>query len=319
MEHLLEGNTYVFTQEKVDRDSRKGYYNGKKLSERGLYKAFIPFKSDPSKYKIRPVLLLEDSSAMDTQVNVLLFTTAISDRDNYKFNQIPELKYPILNWRTNGFDTPSYVVFSYDEDTMNYYSVIGKDLILEPISARGNRAYDEFLMSTNQYIEILRALKSKRNGDPLSKVNSKVDPKSEYFDWKTMQIPEDSWKEYRKEVSERDKNKEEIKVQQKKDKLKQDFKNLKMFYLYNKGSKSVGEMTYSGKIFKDDKPKRYKKTTDWDIYESYMGKYFPVIEELKDEISSEFLPQLPTENPDNTKKFKEHILSDGELRAFLEV
>lgn len=317
MEHFLEGSTYIYTQDKVDNDPRRGYFTGRKLSERGLYRAFIPFNSDSSKYKIRPVLLLEDSSITDIHVNVLMFTTAIVGTEGgYKFNQIPDLKYPILNWKSNGFDTPSYVVFSYDEDTMNYYSEIDKSLILEPISARGNHTYSEFLMNTNQYNEILKALKLKRNGDILSKVNPKADPKSESFDWKTMQIPEFAWKAYRKEFLDKDKEEKEVKALQKEEKLKQDFKNLRLYYLYDKDSKSVGDMTYSEKIFKDNRPRKCKKTKDWATYESYMGKYFSVIDNIQDEITPKYKDMLPTKK--EVMELKEHILSDEELRIFLE-
>lgn len=317
MEHFLEGSTYIYTQDKVDNDPRRGYFTGRKLSERGLYRAFIPFNSDSSKYKIRPVLLLEDSSITDIHVNVLMFTTAIVGTEGgYKFNQIPDLKYPILNWKSNGFDTPSYVVFSYDEDTMNYYSEIDKSLILEPISARGNHTYSEFLMNTNQYNEILKALKLKRNGDILSKVNPKADPKSKYFDWKTMQIPEFAWKAYRKEFLDKDKEEKEVKALQKEEKLKQDFKNLRLYYLYDKDSKSVGDMTYSEKIFKDNRPRKCKKTKDWATYESYMGKYFSVIDNIQDEINPKYKDMLPTRK--EVMELKEHIFSDEELRIFLE-
>ena len=317
MEHFLEGSTYIYTQDKVDNDPRRGYFTGRKLSERGLYRAFIPFNSDPSKYKIRPILLLEDSSITDIHVNVLMFTTAIVGTEGgYKFNQIPDLKYPILNWKSNGFDTPSYVVFSYDEDTMNYYSEIDKSLILEPISARGNHTYSEFLMNTNQYNEILKALKLKRNRDILSKVNPKADPKSESFDWKTMQIPKEAWEEYRNKSLAKDKEKEETRAIQKEERLKQEFKNLRLYYLYDKDSKAVGDMSYSARIFKGDKPKRYKVTRDWNTYETYMGKYFPIIDSI--EIEDKFYSKLPTMNKEETLELKEHILSDEELRIFLD-
>ena len=70
------------------------------------------------------------------------------------------------------------------------------------------------------------------------------------------------------------------------------------------------------KIFKDNRPRRCKKTKDWVTYESYMGKYFSVIKSLQDEINSDYKDMLPIKK--ETTELKEYILSDEELRTFLE-
>ena len=75
-------------------------------------------------------------------------------------------------------------------------------------------------------------------------------------------------------------------------------------------------MSYSAKIFKDDRPKRYKVTRDWKTYETYMGKYFPIIDSI--DIEDKFYSKLPTSNKEETAELKEHILSDEELRIFLD-
>ena len=53
-------------------------------------------------------------------------------------------------------------------------------------------------------------------------------------------------------------------------------------------------------------------------YETYMGKYFPIIGSMKDEIEDKFYSKLPTMNKEETLELKEHILSDEELRIFLD-
>ena len=86
--------------------------------------------------------------------------------------------------------------------------------------------------------------------------------------------------------------KRDVYAKQKEEKLKQEFKNLRLYYLYDKDSKAVGDMSYSARIFKGDKPKRYKVTRDWKTYETYMGKYFPIIGSMKDEIEDKFIRYL---------------------------
>lgn len=321
VKHLFEGNDYVFTQEKVDSDRRVGTYMGRTLSKGSIYRAFVPFDSDSSKYKLRPVILLGDSLSTSNKIDVLICTTAITEKLNksiekeYKVYQIPKPKYPILNWKNNGFDIPAYVVISKNRNTNDYYVSIEKKYVLEPIYARNYNNYNEFLMDSSQYEEILEYLNSVKHNN-LSPKNSKADPKSKYFDWKTMQIPEFAWKAYRKEFLDKDKEEKEVKALQKEEKLKQDFKNLRLYYLYDKDSKSVGDMSYSEKIFKDNRPRRCKKTKDWTTYESYMGKYFSVIDSIQDEINPKYKDMLPTKK--EVMELKEHILSDEELRIFLE-
>lgn len=320
LEHLFEGSDFIYSQERVDRDRRRNSYTGKTLSKGSIYRAFVPFGTDIYKYKLRPVILLEDSLPNSNEVRVLPCTTAITKeykdslKKEYKLYQIPQPKYPILNWRSNGFDSPAYVIISKNKNTDDYYTVIKKEHILEPIGVRNYNNYSEFFMNKAQYEEILGYLDTIKQGY-FSPKNPKVDPKSNYFDWKTLQIPEAEWDEYRKKALEKDKEREETKAVQKEERLKQEFKNLRLYYLYDKNSKAVGDMSYSAKIFKGDKPKRYKVTKDWNAYESYMGKYFPIINELKNEIVPEYFSLLPTEN---TNEFKEHILSDEELKKFIE-
>ena len=321
VKHLFEGNDYVFTQEKVDSDRRVGTYMGRTLSKGSIYRAFVPFDSDSSKYKLRPVILLGDSLSTSNKIDVLICTTAITEKLNksiekeYKIYQIPKPKYPILNWKSNGFDSPAYVVISKNRNTDDYYVSIEKKYVLEPIYARNYNNYNEFLMDSSQYQEILGYLNSVKHNN-LSPRNSKADPKSKYFDWKTMQIPEFAWKAYRKEFLDKDKEEKEVKALQKEEKLKQDFKNLRLYYLYDKNSTSVGDMTYSEKIFKDNRPRRCKKTKDWATYESYMGKYFSVIDSIQDEINPKYKDMLPIKK--EVMELKEHILPDEELRIFLE-
>ena len=309
---LQEGNTYVFSKEEVNRDWRLHSYDGKSISIGSIYRAYVPFKDSPYQYKIRPVIVLNNSSYNDKEVNVIPCTTAITPN---KLNQIPYLKYPLLEWRQNGFDSPAYAVIDFNTFSQEYYITLEKKYILEPMLARNKNDYREFLMTPLQFKEILRALSFVKKGIPITRVNPKADPKSELFDWNTMQIPKEAWEEYRNKSLAKDKEREETKASQKEERLKQEFRNLRLYYLYDKNSKTVGDMSYSAKIFKGDKPKRYKVTRDWDTYESYMGKYFPIIDKMKDEISPEYLSQLPTENKN---KLKEYILSDEELKKFIE-
>lgn len=316
LNHFQEGNTYVYTQDKVNKDRRLNSYNGKFLSRGSIYRAYISFKDSPNQYKIRPVIILNDSNYTDKEVNVIPCTTAITSDNNFKLNQVPYLKYPILEWKQNGFDDPAYAIIDYDKASQDYYLTIDKRYILEPMLARNTRSYKEFLMTSIQFKEILKALIFIKKGIPITRVNSKADPKSEFFDWKTMQIPKEVWEEYRNKSLKKDKKKEEIKALQKEEKLKQDFKNLRLYYLYDKDSKSVGDMSYSEKIFKDNRPRRCKKTKDWATYESYMGKYFSIIDSIQDEITPKYKDMLPTKK--EIMELKEHILSDEELRIFLE-
>lgn len=321
LKHLFEGNDFIYSQEKVDMDKRLNSYVGKALSKGSIYRAFVPFDSDSSKYKLRPVILLEDSSPLSKEVEVLLCTTAITksfsipSKNEYKLYQIPQPKYPILNWRNNGFDSPAYVVISKNRYTNDYFTYIKKEHILEPINARNYNNYNEFLIDDNQYEEILGYIDYVKQGRSFPK-NPKADPKSESFDWKTMQIPREAWEEYRNKSLAKDKEREETKAIQKEEKLKQEFKNLRLYYLYDKDSKAVGDMTYSEKIFKDNRPRKCKKTKDWATYESYMGKYFSVIDNIQDEINPKYKDMLPTKK--EVMELKEHILSDEELRIFLE-
>ena len=321
LKHLFEGNDFIYSQEKVDMDKRLNSYVGKALSKGSIYRAFVPFDSDSSKYKLRPVILLEDSSPLSKEVEVLLCTTAITksfnipSKNEYKLYQIPQPKYPILNWRANGFDSPAYVVISKNRYTNDYFTYIKKEHILEPMNARNYNNYNEFLIDDNQYEEILEYIGSVKQGR-VSPKNPKADPKSESFDWKTMQIPKEAWEEYRNKSLAKDKEKEETRAIQKEERLKQEFKNLRLYYLYDKDSKAVGDMSYSARIFKGDKPKRYKVTRDWKTYETYMGKYFPIIDSI--EIEDKFYSKLPTMNKEETLELKEHILSDEELKIFLE-
>lgn len=318
LSHFQEGNTYVYTQDKVNKDRRLNSYNGKFLSRGSIYRAYISFKDSPNQYKIRPVIILNDSNYTDKEVNVIPCTTAITSDNNFKLNQVPYLKYPILEWKQNGFDDPAYAIIDYDKASQDYYLTIDKRYILEPMLARNTRSYKEFLMTSIQFKEILKALIFIKKGIPITRVNSKADPKSESFDWKTMQIPREAWEEYRNKSLAKDKEKEETRAIQKEERLKQEFKNLRLYYLYDKDSKAVGVMSYSARIFKGDKPKRYKVTRDWKTYETYMGKYFPIIGSMKDEIEDKFYSKLPTMNKEETLELKEHILSDEELRIFLD-
>lgn len=316
LSHFQEGNTYIYTQDKVNRDKRLHSYEGKFLSRGSIYRAYIPFKESPYQYKIRPVIVLNNSNYTDREVNVIPCTTAIVSDSEYRLNQIPYFKYPLLEWKQNGFDAPAYAVIDFDKSSQEYYSTIDKMYILEPILARNENNYKEFLMTPLQFKEVLKALSFAKRGIPITKVNPKADPKSDMFDWKTMQIPKEVWEEYRDNSLKEDKEKEEIRTLQKGERLKQEFKNLRVYYLYDKNSKSVGNMIYSAKIFKEDNPRRYKTTSDWKTYESNMGKYFPIIDEMKDDIADDFYSKLPTKNEDI--ELKEHILSDEELKAFLE-
>ena len=316
LSHFQEGNTYVYTQEKVNKDRRLNFYNGKFLSRGSIYRAYIPFKESPNQYKIRPVIILNDSNYTDKEVNVIPCTTAITSDSNFKLNQVPYLKYPILEWKQNGFDDPSYAIIDYDKDSQDYYLTIDKRYILEPMLSRNTMNYKEFLMTSIQFKEILKVLIFLKKGIPITRVNSKADPKSEFFDWKTMQVPKDAWEEYRNKSLAKDKEREEAKALQKEEKLKQDFKNLRLYYLYDKDSKSVGDMTYSEKIFKDNRPRKCRKTKDWATYEAYMGKYFSVIDNIQDEINPKYKDMFPTKK--EVMELEEHILSDEELRIFLE-
>ena len=312
---LQEGSTYVSSKEEVNKDWRLHSYDGKSISIGSIYRAYIPFKDSPYQYKIRPVIVLNNSSYNDKEVNVIPCTTAITLN---KLNQIPYLKYPLLEWRQNGFDSPAYAVIDFDTVSQGYYITLEKKYILEPMLARNKKDYREFLMTPLQFKEILKALSFVKKGIPITKVNPKVDPKSESFDWKTMQIPKEAWEEYRNKSLAKDKEREETRAIQKEERLKQEFKNLRLYYLYDKDSKAVGDMSYSARIFKGDKPKRYKVTRDWNTYETYMGKYFPVISSMKDEIEDKFYSKLPTMNKEETLELKEHILSDEELKIFLD-
>ena len=47
-----------------------------------------------------------------------------------------------------------------------------------------------------------------------------------------------------------------------------------------------------------------------------MWKYFPVIDSI--DIEDKFYSKLPTSNKEETIELKEHLLSDEELRIFLD-
>lgn len=319
---LREGNPHVFSREEIEKDSRLHSYDRKPLSKGSLYRAYVPFVDDPDTFKPRPVLVLSNIGEEDTDVKVVPFTSAITYKEEgdlkekFALNKVPHYKYPVLNWKNNYFDVPVYAVIDYNIVSEDYYVLLEKSYFLESIIAKNFKKYSEYIMDEFQFKEIKEALKCKRRRKPVSEVNPKADPKSKYFDWKTMQIPYQEWREYRKKALEENKEREEIKAVQEEERLKQEFRNLRLYYLYNKNPRSKGEQ--HGKIFKDGKSRTYMVLKDWDTYESYMGKYFPVIDSMKDEISLEYLSQLPTINEEETVGLKEHILSDEELRIFLE-
>ena len=88
------------------------------------------------------------------------------------------------------------------------------------MNARNYNNYNEFLIDDNQYEEILGYIDSVKQGR-VSPKNPKADPKSESFDWKTMQIPKEDWEEYRNKSLAKDKEREETKAIQKEEKLKE--------------------------------------------------------------------------------------------------
>lgn len=304
---LKEGNSYVFSKKEVEEDSKLHSYDGKPLSKGSIYRAYVPFTDSLDEFKPRPVLVLSKVDKDDTNVKVIPFTSAITHKEEgdlkekYTLNKVPHYKYPVLNWKNNYFDVPVYAVIDYNTVSRDYYVTLEKSYFLEPITARKFNNYSEYIMDESQFKEIREVLKCKRKGKRVSEVNPKTDPKSKYFDWKTMQIPYSEWMKYRKDILEKD---------------KEDFKTLRLYYLYDKDSTSVGDMTRSEKIFKDNRPRKCRKTKDWATYEAYMGKYFSVIKSLQDEINSDYKDMLPIKK--ETTELKEHILSDEELRTFLE-
>lgn len=345
---LQEGDNHIYTQEQVDRDSRTGTYNGKSLPKRGIYKAFVPLKENPHLYKVRPVIMFSNSLGDSKKVDIIPVTSSVTNENDisnnsgasktieYKFYQIPFFKYPILKWRENFLEIPSYAVIDYNKGTKDFYSTLDKRYILEPIKARKHKDYNEFLMDEPQFNEILNIIDSLSIGEnPFEDLNPKLDPYSEYFDWRTMGIPEFEWKKYRKDVftgktegiskeqyidlkkDPNNKNKPKISWYRLllRNDLKREFMHLNRYYLYNLNSRIMGEQY--GKILtgKDTRSKKYVVLKDWNTYESHMGKYFPIINELKNEIVPEYFSLLPTEN---TNEFKEHILSDEELKKFIE-
>ena len=319
---LREGNSRVFSREEVEKDSRLHTYDKKPLSKGSLYRAYVPFVDDPDTFKPRPVLVLSNIGEKETDVKVVPFTSAITYKEKgtlkekYALNKVPHYKYPVLNWKENYFDVPVYAVIDYNTVSEDYYVIVEKSYFLESITAKNFKKYSEYIMDESQFKEIREVLKCKRKRKSVSEVNPKTDPKLKYFDWKTMQIPYSEWMEYRKKSLTKDKEREETKAIQKEEKLKQEFRNLRLYYLYDVNSRSMGEQ--HGNIFKDGKSKKYTILKDWDTYETYMGKYFPIISSMKDEIEGNFYSKLPTMNEEETVELKEHILSDEELRIFLD-
>lgn len=324
---LQEGDNHIYTQEQVDKDKRVGTYDGRFLPKGGIYRAFVPFKEAPHLYKSRPVIIFSSSLAPSEIVEIIPITSAITEDGSdpnsvyeigeYKFHQIPFFKYPILEWKENYLEDPSYAVIDRDKKTGEYYTKLDKKYILEPITA-----HNDSLMTESQFEEIFNVIDSlSMRENPFETLDPKLDTDSKYFDWETMGIPESDWKKYREDLlTGKIKKEKEQKISKYRkllrNRLKKEFKNLRVYYLYDINSRSMGEQ--HDKIFKNGGNRKYIVLKDWNTYESYMGKYFPIISSMKDEIEDKFYSKLPTMNKEETIELKEHILSDEELRIFLD-
>lgn len=135
----------------------------------GIYYAIVYFE-ELNKYKIRPILLLEDKD----QFNMFYINKITSQNTGYKYD------YPIKKWKEIGLKAPSYIKLAYEYtiDKKQIKSKIG-DLQAEDIEGMTKlkaKMLEEFKSFENIYnIQLKNSIDIPQ--DIIDQINNKNIPK----------------------------------------------------------------------------------------------------------------------------------------------